>query len=68
MSAMGYHVSDLDASDAIRSWDTMMQFCNYIQNGHATLSVLGLQHGDIIRAGVIIRLIATAKTPLIFFS
>ena len=31
-------------SDAIRSWDTMMQFCNYIQNGHATLSVFGLQH------------------------
>ena len=31
-------------SDAIRSWDTMMQFCNYIQNGHATLSVFALQH------------------------
>ena len=31
-------------SDAIRFWDTMMQFCNYIQNGHASLSVFGLQH------------------------
>ncbi|MBP1584085.1 MAG: hypothetical protein ILP17_00115, partial [Lachnospiraceae bacterium] len=35
-------------SDAIRSWDTMMQFCNYIQNGHATLSVFGLQHWVIL--------------------